>query len=148
MTIRAALQADVPLLGAIAEAAGLFPAEFLPDMIAPAMNGGDDLWLVAEENSTPVGLAFARPEELTDRVWNLLAIGVSPDARGSGIATALLHGVEQQLDARMIVIETTQLPEQAAARAFYAKEGYENEGQVRDFYAKGEDKVIFRKVLG
>ena len=148
MTIRSALKSDIPHLGAIAEAAGLFPAEYLPDMIAPAMNGGDDLWLVAEENATPVGLAFARPEELTDRVWNLLAIGVSPDARGSGMATALLHGVEQRLDARMIVIETTQLPEQAPARAFYTKEGYEKEGQVRDFYADGEDKVIFRKVLG
>ena len=147
MTIREAVAEDTSALGQIAEAAGLFPAEYLPEMLAPALNGAADTWLVAEEGTTQAGFAFARPEELTDRVWNLLALAVAPAMQGKGHATALLDAIETLLDARMMIIETTQLPDQAAARALYAKAGYEEEGRVRDFYSDGEDKVIFRKVL-
>ena len=147
MTVRPARATDIPALGDIAEAAGLFPAAYLPDMIAPALNGGPDTWLVADLEDAPKGFAFARPEEMTDRVWNILALGVAPDAQGAGLATSLLHATEAQLDARMIIIETTQLPEQAAARAFYTKEGYAEVARVPDYYGEGEDKIIFQKVM-
>ncbi len=147
MSIRPATAADTDTLGKIAETAGLFPAAYLPEMIDPALNGAPDTWLVAEEDGTPAGFAFARPEEMTDRVWNILALATAPKQRGKGHAKQLLDAIETRLDARMIIIETTQLPDQEAARALYAKSGYEDEGRVRDFYSEGEDKVIFRKVL-
>lgn len=146
MTIRPATRTDIPALGKIAEGAGLFPAELLPDMISTALHTGPDIWLVSDPGQV-AGFAFARPEEMTDRVWNILALAVAPDVHRKGHASALLSAMETQLDARMIVIETTQLLEQAAARAFYEKEGYALEGTVRDFYAAGEDKLIYRKVL-
>ncbi len=147
MTIRDPSAADIPALGAIAETSGLFPADLMADMIAPGLAGEDDTWLVAEEDGAIAGFAFARPEELADRVWNILAIAVDPDARGASHASNLLHAMEAKLDARMIIIETTQRPEQDAARAFYAKEGYEQVAHVTDFYADGEDKIIYRKVM-
>ena len=148
-TIRPATTEDQTALGTLAETAGLFPADLLPDMIAPALCGGPDLWLVADYDDRAAGLAFARPEEMTDRVWNLLALGVAPAVHGKGVGRALLNAVEDQLaKARMIVIETTQLPEQAGARALYETAGYTQEGRVRDFYADGEDKVIYRKRIG
>ena len=147
MSVHAATSEDIPALGEIAEAAGLFPAEAVADMIAPALAGGPDVWLVSGAEGGATGLAFARPEEMTDRVWNILAIGVLPRAQGQGIAGDLLTAMEASLDARMIVIETTQLPDQATARAFYERRGYREEGRVRDFFAAGEDKVIFRKVM-
>lgn len=147
MTIRPPEASDIPALGAIAEASGLFPADLMAEMIAPGLAGEGDTWLVAEEGGAVTGFAFARPEELTDRVWNFLAIAVDPEARGAGHASTLLHAMEARLDARMIIIETTQRPEQDAARAFYAKEGYEQVAHVTDFYAEGEDKIIYRKVV-
>ncbi|MDJ0824335.1 MAG: GNAT family N-acetyltransferase [Rhodobacter sp.] len=147
MTVRSVTHSDIPSLGVIAEAAGLFPAEYLPEMIQPSFDGGEDRWLVADRAGAPAGFAFARPEAMTDRVWNILALGVAPEARREGLAKALLKAMEATLDARLIIIETTQLPEQAAARAIYAGAGYEEEGRIRDFFADGEDKVIFRKVL-
>lgn len=148
MAVRPVQPEDVPVLGAVAESAGLFPAEFLPDMIAPSFDGGSDVWRLCENaEGTPCGFAFARLEELTDRVWNILALCVGSEDRGVGHASALLAAMEDVLDARMIVIETTQLPEQSAARAFYEKSGYSHEGTVRDFYAEGEHKVIYRKML-
>jgi len=145
MTIRPANAADIDALGALAEAAGLFPAAYLPDMIAPALDGGTEIWRVAEQDGAVAGFAFARPEEMADRVWNILAIAVAPSARGSGLAGTLLTATEAALDARLILIETTQLPAQAAARAFYAKHGYTEQGRIPDYYADGEDKVLFRK---
>ena len=147
MTIRAATQNDINAIGRIAETAGLFPAEYLPEMIAPGLGDGPDLWHVSETDGMVNGFAFARPEEMADNVWNLLALAVEETARGGTTATQLVTAIETAAQARMIVIETTQLPEQAAARAFYAKSGYTEEGRVRDFYSEGEDKVIYRKVM-
>ena len=61
--------------------------------------------------------------------------------------TAASHNTLQVhvLDTIQNLFQTTIM---VALSEFYSKEGYEKEGQVRDFYADGEDKVIFRKVLG
>jgi hypothetical protein len=48
---------------------------------------------------------------------------------------------------QMLILETSGLPEFAGPRAFSDQAGYEAEGGIRDFYAAGDDKVIFRKVL-
>ena len=147
MSIREAVKEDQDALGAIADGAGLFPANLLPGFMAPALSGNGELWLLAESGGVPVGFAYARPEEVADRVWNILALGVSEAARGQGHGARLVAEMERRLDGRMIVIETTQLEDQATARRLYTRIGYEEEGRVRDFYVKGEDKVIFRKVL-
>ncbi len=146
MSVRAATRGDITAIGSIAETTGLFPAEYLSDMIAPGLSGSPDLWRVSEAGDAVTGFAFARPEEMADNVWNLLALAVTDAARGTGASAALLAEIEEAAQARMIVIETTQLAGQSAARAFYEKSGYTEEGRVRDFYSTGEDKVIFRKV--
>jgi len=144
VTVRLAEPSDIQRLGEIAEAAGVFPAEYMPDMIAPSFDGAPDTWLVTVGDG-PVGFAFARPEEMTDRTWNILAIAVDPAHQGGGHASRLLAGMEAELDARLIIIETTQRPEQETARAFYASKGYVQQGHVKDFYGDGEDKIIFAK---
>lgn len=146
MQTRAPIPDDIDRLGQIAEQSGLFPADMMPDMIAPAFDGGADVWLVAADDTGPIGFGMARAEELADRVWNILAIAIDPVAHGGGHGKALLAAMEVALtDARLIVIETTQLPEQAAARAMYAGAGYAQATGVPDFYSDGEDKVIFHK---
>lgn len=148
MNIRAVQKEDWPAVGRIAEAAGLFPAEALP---AIAAGGPDDeaaVWrLSTDDKAGVVGFAFAREEPLTDRVWNVMALAVDPAWHRKGHGRALLGDVERDLNARMILIETTQLPDQAPARELYTAMGYGQEGRVRDYYAEGEDKVIFRKVV-
>lgn len=148
MAVRVAKAADQTRSGQIAEEAGLFPAAYLPEMIAPAFNGGAEAWRVHEQGGQIGGFAFARPEEMADRTWNVLAIAVDASHREQGYATALLSNLESELDARVIVIETTQLDDQDAARAFYEGKGYERQGHVKDFYGDGEDKIIFRKAIG
>ena len=67
-------------------------------------------------------------------------IAVRRDGQGGGRGAALLGHVEQALQAsgqRVLLIETSGLPEFARTRAFYARCGYEEEARVRDFFAAG-----------
>jgi ribosomal protein S18 acetylase RimI-like enzyme len=92
--IHPATAADIPALGRIAEAAGLFPADLLPDMIAQALSGGPDLWLTARHNGAPAGFCFVEPERLTEGTWNMLALAVLPRLQKSGIGRALVIAAE------------------------------------------------------
>jgi hypothetical protein len=45
------------------------------------------------------------------------------------------------------VVETSSRADYAAARGFYLRRGYTLAGRVRDFYASGDDRVLFTKRL-
>jgi ribosomal protein S18 acetylase RimI-like enzyme len=143
---------DLPALKALIDATGLFPSEMLDDMTAGYLAGtaAEEIWLVDQDAREPATLAYVAPERMTNATWNLLLIAVAPDRQRGGRGSAMLFHVEALLarrGARLLLIETSGLPEQAGARAFYAKNGYAQEGVIRDFYDEGEDKVIFRKKL-
>lgn len=145
---RAPRDTDIPTLAAIAEVT-LFPGEMMAAMIAPALSAeSDDIWRVVLRDDSPVGFAFAQPEAMTDRTWNLRAIAVAPDLQGGGAGSALLTAMESALGhARLIVIDTTQLPDQDRARRFYVARGYAQVATIPDFFGPGEDKVSFVKSL-
>ena len=85
---------------------------------------------------------------MTDRTWNLRAIATHPDLHGAGAGTALVRAVETALEeARLLVIDTTQLPDQDRARRFYVARGWRQVGTIPDFFGAGEDKVTFVKAL-
>lgn len=149
--VRPAAAEDVQAIGQLAEVAGLFPASLLPDMIADNLAGSDNqIWHVAELTGKLLGFAFAEPEQLTDRTWNLRAIAVDPTARRRGLATSLLAGVETALRARggrLLLIDTTDGDDQEAARALYSERAYEEEARIRNFWEAGVGKVVFCKTL-
>ena len=111
--------------------------------------GEAGFWLTDDDDG-PVGMAYCEPERMTAGTWNLQLIMIQGDHQGQGRGRQLLRAVEQAVTARqgrMLIVETSGLPEFSGPRAFYAQAGYEAEGRIRDFYAAGDDKVIFRKVL-
>lgn len=150
-TIRPATPDDLTALKAIIDANGLFPSGMLDEMMAGYLNGdaGDDTWLADDDNG-PVAIAYYAPERMTAGTWNLYLIAVHPECQGQGRGAALLRHVERTLamrGERLLLVETSGLPDFDRTRAFYRKCGYEEEGRIRDFYQAGEDKVIFRKAL-
>ncbi|HIK15058.1 MAG TPA: GNAT family N-acetyltransferase [Leptolyngbyaceae cyanobacterium M33_DOE_097] len=160
--IRLSTPDDITAILSIAEAIEFQPAELevvrnlLTNYFA-AGNGKDFLqdskterfWLTAEEDKEGVvGVAYCEPERMTDQTWNLQLIAIRPNYQGQGRGSKLLHHVEETLKARngrMLLVET--LASFDLAQAFYRKYGYEEEARIRDFYATGDDKIVFRKVL-
>jgi ribosomal protein S18 acetylase RimI-like enzyme len=95
-----------------------------------------------------VGYACWGPTPATDRTWDLYWIAVDPMLHGAGIGTILLEEVERRLvkrHARMLVVETSSRSDYTATRAFYGRRGYAVAASVRDFYAPGDDRIIFVK---
>lgn len=105
------------------------------------------VWAPAPDAS-PLGWVYFAEDEHAPGIWNLWWIGVHPANHGAGIGTALLQFVERAVATaagRLLVIETSALPALAATRTFYAQRGYRECGRVPDFYASGDDKVIFAR---
>jgi ribosomal protein S18 acetylase RimI-like enzyme len=151
-SIRPIVAADVPGLKSVVDATGLFSGELLDDMLADylAANATGELWLVDIGADGPRGLAYCAPERMTEGTWNLYLIALHPDAQRQGRGRALLAEVERLLqarDARVLLVETSGLPEFEATRAFYAKCAFVQEARIRDFYRAGEDKIVFWKAL-
>jgi ribosomal protein S18 acetylase RimI-like enzyme len=142
---------DLPALEAVLDATELFPSELLEDMTSGFLAGdvGDDVWLTLDDDG-PQALAYYVPERMTEGTWNVLAIAVDPASQGRGHGSALMRHIEETLAARgerVLLVETSGLPAFERTRAFYRGLDYDEEARIRDFYAAGDDKVVFRKAL-
>lgn len=154
---------DTTALISLAEATGLFEAEqlqeltemlttyFSRDRDSNSLKDGkaQPFWLTDDDyDDGPVGVVYCEPERTTDQTWNLQLIAIRPDRQGQGRGAVLLRHVEQTLTAhggRLLLVETSSSLE--GTQMFYRKCGYEEEARIRDFYATGYDKVVFRKAL-
>ena len=106
--------------------------------------------IVADNNSQTVGYLAYGPAPLTEGTWDLYWAAISRGARGRGIGSALLSHAEGDIKrekGRLAVIETSSKPEYENTRRFHRKMGYDMACTVRDFYAPGDDKLIYLKRL-
>ncbi len=138
-------------------------------VVAAEMFSDDDAWLVEgmladyfdankdyghvcviDDEGGSLGVAYYQPKSAADRVWDLTMIAVRPDRQGQGRGAAMLRRVEEDLrarDQRLLLVETSALAQYDCTRAFYVKCGYEEEARIRDYWAAGDDLVVFRKAL-
>ena len=131
----------------------LFPSELLPEMVSSFLAGDEssDLWLTCEVDGSAVGFCYAVPEKLADGAWNMLAIAVKPSLQGQGYGSALVAHLELALrrrDQRILIAETSSADAFSQTRKFYRIQGYTEEARIRDFWAAGDDKIVFWKSLG
>lgn len=152
--IRPVVSNDIPALKRIIGATNMFPSEMLDDMIAGFFNDkeNEEMWLTyaMSDDQDAKAVAYCRPEEMTDRTWNLLLIAVHPDYQGEGIGAALMSHIEDHLAARgqrILIVETSGTDALARTREFYRLCQYDQESRIRDFYEDGDDKITFRKAL-
>lgn len=95
-----------------------------------------------------VGYSCHGPTPCTLGTCDLYWIAVDPAAQRAGVGSALLQEVERRLtqeDARLLLIETSSQPRYRPTRAFYERHGYREVARVPEFYAPGDDRVIFAK---
>jgi len=105
---------------------------------------------VAEVDSKVVGYICWGLTPLTEGTWDIYWIATTREKQGVGIGTALLMSAEAKIreaKGRLVFIETSSKPGYEKTKGFYHARGYELICQIPDFYAPGDDKLIFQKRL-
>lgn len=108
------------------------------------------LFLFAEQGKRVVGYCCYGEIACTDGSYDLYWIAVHNDCRNRGIGKILLEKTEALitgLRGRVVWAETSGQRKYLPTREFYIRFGYKEEAVLKDFYARGDDKVIYAKRL-
>ncbi len=150
--IRPTKHDDITALQAVLDSTELFPSDMLPDMVSGFLSNdkSSDIWLTCETDGKAIGFCYAVPEKLAEGAWNMLAIAIMQEQQGNGYGSILAKYLETELKERgqrIIIADTSSTDEFAQTREFYRQNGYAKEARIRDFWASGDDKIIFWKSL-
>ncbi len=107
-------------------------------------------FLVLEREGEVLGYAAWGPIPGTVASADLYWIAVHPGHQGQGLGRALLDAAETWIAREghtRVYLETSTRPQYVPTRAFYLRCGYEIAAELPDFYAPGDGKAIFLKVL-
>jgi ribosomal protein S18 acetylase RimI-like enzyme len=127
------------------------------ELIDVYLNNADQkdylLACAVDETDQPAGYVCYGPTPLTAGTYDLYWIAVDPTWHGRGVGSLLMKYVEQQVcdttphaePARLLLIETSSLPRYESARQLYYRHHYSEVARIPDFYADGDDRVIYTK---
>ena len=107
-------------------------------------------FIVMKEEGNVLGYACYGPRALTDSTYDLYWIAADRNVKRRGVGRALMEQSEKDMVAlggRLLVVETSGKAEYAPTRAFYEGIGYNKEAVIADFYANGDDLVVYTKKL-
>lgn len=154
--IRPSTRREIDTFVAMAAATKMFkPAEVdaLREVYDDFFDGNSEFGhhcLTLLEDNKVAGFAYFGPDNIANGAWELWWIVVDQSLQGQGRGGKLLADSEKiarDSGARLMFIDTSSLPQYEPTRKFYLKHGYEKEAELRDYYAPGDSKVIYRKVL-
>lgn len=147
---------DLEIVRAITESTGFFykeevdtAIELVEDRLLKGMRCGYH-FLFAEQDGRTVGYTSFGPIACTRESYDLYWICVAGDYRGKGLGTQLLEQSEESIAAlggSRVYIETSARPFYAPTRAFYLRRGYRLIAELEDFYAPGDAKAMYLKIL-
>jgi ribosomal protein S18 acetylase RimI-like enzyme len=156
IVIRPTVATDSNTLLALATQTGVFKSheiqaldEVLSDFLARNKDQ-DHRSVTFEEGGEILGFAYYAPAAMTDRTWYLYWIAVTKQTQARGIGGKLLKYAEDDIRSkhgRILLIETSSLPNYDLTRKFYVKHHYEQAAAIADFYADGDSLIVFSKRL-
>lgn len=152
LTIRPAISDDLQSIKAIFDSVELFPSELLDEMMQDYFSNPQtsDIWLTARLDEQVVGVCYCAPEKLTDGTFNLYLIAVHKNHHSKGIGKILVNQLEAELkqkSVRLLIVETSSLPEFEPTKSFYRKCDFTEVATIPDFYQAGDHKIVFTKKL-
>ena len=149
--------ADIPAIGRLAAATGFFTAAEVAvaaELAEERMNKGPASgyhFLFAEDAANGLlGYACFGPIPCTISSFDLYWIIVDPRQQGHGLGQRLIQAAEAEiptLGGTRVYIETSSRDLYHPTRRFYERCGYALEAVLKDFYAPGDDKLVYSKVL-
>jgi len=153
---RELLMADRTPVHRLLNATGFFNPEELEvamELVDDRLTLGDEShyrFLVGEHDGAVVGYACWGPIPGTVESADLYWIAVDPALQGIGVGRTLLAEAESWMAASgrpRVYLETAGRAQYAPTRAFYLACGYQVAAELADFYAPGDSRVTFLKVL-
>jgi len=148
---------DPNLVRAIVASTGFFHGheiEVAVELVDERLQHGPDcgyLFLFAEQDGRTVGYSCYGEIACTQGSYDLYWIAVHDDLRGRGIGGLLLQKTEERIAARRgraIWVETSGQEKYLPTRKFYLRHGYREAAVLPDFYADGDDKIVYVKKPG
>ena len=97
-----------------------------------------------------IGYVCYGPVPMTQGVFDLYWIVVNPRFQGQGVGSKLLHFLEEvvgERKGRMILIDTSSIPQYEKTQKFYSRHGFQEVARVPDYYHPGNDRITFCKRL-
>jgi GNAT superfamily N-acetyltransferase len=147
---------DAPQVRQLVEATGVFSTaegdvaeELVRERLARGTASGY-FFTFAERDHQLLGYACYGPIACTVGSFDLYWIAVRPDCQGQGLGRLLLADAEEWIrvsGGRQVYIETSSRQQYAPTRQFYIRCGYHQVAVFDDFYAVGDGKVVYRKLL-
>jgi GNAT superfamily N-acetyltransferase len=107
-------------------------------------------FVFAELDVQVVGYACYGPIACTVSSYDLFWIAVRQDLQGAGLGRQLIEESERlirEAGGTRIYIDTSGRAQYTPTRGFYERCGYTVDATLMDFYAPGDDRVIFVKVV-
>lgn len=140
----------------LAEATGYFSTvetEVAQELVNERLSKGPESgyhFVFAELAGKLAGYACYGPVPLTASSYDLYWIVVSPEFQGRGLGRIMLQEAERlarQTGGTRLYADTSGRAQYGSTRAFYERVGFRREALLEDFYAPGDDKVIYSKRL-
>jgi GNAT superfamily N-acetyltransferase len=108
-------------------------------------------FVFADAGNELVGYTAWGPVPMTQASFDLYWIAVHPGYQGQGVGRALLAATECAVAERgggRLYIETSSRAQYERTRAFYLRAAYREVARLEHFYAEGDSKIVYCKVIG
>jgi GNAT superfamily N-acetyltransferase len=123
--------------------------EIAVELIAERLAKGESsgyYFVFAEVDGVTAAYSCYGHIEMTKSCFDLYWLVTHNDFRGKGIGKKLLEETYREakkLGCTIIIAETSGREHYAPTQAFYISAGYTLEARIRDYYDKGDDKLIY-----
>ncbi len=124
--------------------------ELVEERLTKGVASGYHFEFLDDSDGKLAGYACFGPIACTIGSFDLYWIAVHPSHQGHGLGRELMTTTESRvraLNGRRIYIETSSQPKYESTRRFYVASGYSIDATIRDFYAPGDDKLIYVRAL-
>lgn len=150
------VDSDEAAVRSIVESTGFFhdyEVDIAVELVQERLRRGDAsgyYFAIVEQGGSPVAYSCYGPIACTADSYDVFWIAVRKSHQRHGLGRWLMELTEKLISAaggRRIYVETSGRPDYLPTRNFYERCCYHKAAELPDFYAEGDAKVIYVKVL-
>ena len=157
MKIRSLIEKDRPRLHSIIIRSDFFTSEeidvameLIDIVLKDRIQKDYKIHCRVDDQDQPIGYICYGPTPMTQGTFDLYWIVVDPDSQGQGMGSELLDFLEEEvrgIEGRMVLADTSSIPEYGKTQKFYLKKGFQEVARVFDYYSLGNDRITFCKKI-